>query len=45
MQNYDEYKLANPFSDEDLTKECAMCDAPILEERTYCSDKCFYADN
>jgi len=43
--NYDDWKLDNPFENEDYTNTCGMCDAPISEEEEYCSTKCFNADN
>jgi len=43
--NYDEWKLDNPFGEEDYTSECCVCDQPISEDEQYCSNKCFNSDN
>jgi hypothetical protein len=42
--NYDNWKLDNPYEEEDNTYECAMCDAPI-SEAGYCSTECRNADD
>lgn len=43
--NYDNWKLNNPYENEDLTNECSMCDAPISENESYCSARCRNADD
>jgi hypothetical protein len=40
--NYDEYKTENPFDNEHLENECAMCGEST--DGVYCSKKCRNAD-
>ena len=41
--NYDDWKLSNPYENEEEYK-CNMCDKPI-EQEGYCSIRCKKADD
>ena len=44
MKRYDNYKLATPDDDQDLTKKCTICDNLHERNGDTCSRICYEAD-
>lgn len=43
--NYDQWKLDNPFDNEDDSRACKYCKQAIKQDTNYCSYKCEENDN